>query len=713
MLHFIKSEDDIKWLEDKSHSNTLYTGMVTPEMFTYDTLRRFESAKIFSGVILISPKDSVLPSRGFSSDQKCPNAPSVGYTANQCDESEKAWNPQGSDIGVHDWPFPIIYVTDSNVTRDLMDDCYEKYNKPKQDGAPRDWPLCAVELDSFMNQAVSTDVCVRRQKWSNPFSPSRWCDPLGDQSVFMMLTAPKAASQAESESDDAFYPDDSVVLVTARLDTMGMFDRLQIGSESPVTGIVTLLAVAKLLADFRKPGGTLVYAAGVENVLFAFLNGESYDFIGSSKMAYDMMTSQFPCVTSSGRSSDESCEKVLKMEGRKWRKIRPSSVRNHLELGQLYSQESNNLFVHVDADFSREDLVENLIKDMDRLNVKVQRSSDKSRGLPPASAANWAKLTKLSTPAMLLTNFDQAINNKYYHSVFDSYINSGVYNSSLGDQQDLVTELCRVAEGIATHVFYQATQQKTVFEMDPSVMKEMLDCFLNSSRCGLFARASTPELPPQEGIGPVGPYPQYVQVATSFQMHSFLVQRVLSYLTGEEVSEVKAKDNCTAAADQNVYRYFWHRGEHESPNCTVHVNGTHTPEGSEVCGVCKRTTSWLSVAQSPAFMIENYDFRNNRTYASWSESQWSLFSGRIFLKGSPALEQGYLGAGITVFLLSLLLVYWANKFSDDIFPGTLAPTERPLAEGPGTGADGAVMNHDLPSQARRRQLQPERDAVTT
>lgn len=48
------------------------------------------------------------------------------------------------------------------------------------------------------------------------------------------------------------YPDDSIVLVTARLDAMGMFDQMQIGSETPVTGIVTLLAVAKLLADFQK-----------------------------------------------------------------------------------------------------------------------------------------------------------------------------------------------------------------------------------------------------------------------------------------------------------------------------------------------------------------------------------------------------------------------------------------------------------------------------
>ena len=85
-----------------------------------------------------------------------PGAPKSG----ECDE-RNAWNPAGSDIGRHEWPFPIIYITDANTTKELVEDCYEKYNKPEEDGSPRHWPLCAVELDSFMNQAVNSEVCMR------------------------------------------------------------------------------------------------------------------------------------------------------------------------------------------------------------------------------------------------------------------------------------------------------------------------------------------------------------------------------------------------------------------------------------------------------------------------------------------------------------------------------------------------------------------------
>ena len=145
-------------------------------------------------------------------------------------------------------------------------------------------------------------------------------------------------------------------------------------------------------------------------------------------------------------------------------------------------------------------------------------------------------------------------------------------------------------------------------------------------------------------------------------MHSFFVQRVLAYRTGDDVKDLTSQDNCTAPADQNVYRYFWLRGDREGPECSLRVNGSHsTADGAEtVCGVCRRTTSWLSIAESPAFFVDGYDFARNTTFAAWTESQWQVFAGRIFLKGSPGLEQGYLAAGIIVAALSLLLVRSAD-----------------------------------------------------
>ena len=83
--------------------------------------------------------------------------------------------------------------------------------------------------------------------------------------------------------------------------------------------------------------------------------------------------------------------------------------------------------------------------------------------------------------------------------------------------------------------------------MDQVTVKNLLDCFINTSRCDLFAKASTPNLPPQFGRRtPEGPYPQYVQVVSTHNMHPIFVQRVLAYLSG---------DNATNHTD-------WGRPEH-------------------------------------------------------------------------------------------------------------------------------------------------------
>ena len=70
---------------------SLVSAMVTPDMFTFDHLKEIEDAGMFSGVVLIKSvkaeslmgekgdRNRHAPSAGFSSDAKCPNAPSSGY----------------------------------------------------------------------------------------------------------------------------------------------------------------------------------------------------------------------------------------------------------------------------------------------------------------------------------------------------------------------------------------------------------------------------------------------------------------------------------------------------------------------------------------------------------------------------------------------------------------------------------------------------------
>lgn len=72
------------------------------------------------------------------------------------------------------------------------------------------------------------------------------------------------------------------------MDTTSMFDKV-VGANSPVTGMVALLSIAKLLKTMLPQNENYN-----TNVLFIFFNGETYDYMGSQRMIYDMANGNFP-----------------------------------------------------------------------------------------------------------------------------------------------------------------------------------------------------------------------------------------------------------------------------------------------------------------------------------------------------------------------------------------------------------------------------------
>ena len=68
-------------------------------------------------------------------------------------------------------------------------------------------------------------------------------------------TTPSSQTKEQNE--------ESVFVVSARLDALSIFDQEEVGFDTPVTGIVTLLTTAHLVSQAMK---TMRYKDGVENV---------------------------------------------------------------------------------------------------------------------------------------------------------------------------------------------------------------------------------------------------------------------------------------------------------------------------------------------------------------------------------------------------------------------------------------------------------------
>lgn len=69
------------------------------------------------------------------------------------------------------------------------------------------------------------------------------------------------------------------------MDSASMFDGLAIGADTAITSLITLVAVAEML---NKVKSKLHNPGNVENVFLVLFNGEAFDYIGSSRMVYDM-----------------------------------------------------------------------------------------------------------------------------------------------------------------------------------------------------------------------------------------------------------------------------------------------------------------------------------------------------------------------------------------------------------------------------------------
>ena len=205
---------------------------------------------------------------------------------------------------------------------------------------------------------------------------------------------------------------------------------------------MVLLAVASMLSDISKE---TKFKPGVSNVLYAFLNGESFDYIGSSKFVYDMLESKFP--PSSNDTNDitdatkiESANISEDKDSLIWPRINLPSLKFVLELGQLNTQGSE-LYTHVDTHFDKDDwpLVDNLIHSAERYSVNIKNSSNTQRGLPPSSIQSILK--ERNVTGIFLSNFDSDYINTYYHGPYDNFTLMGVYNKENGPDQPIVKKL--------------------------------------------------------------------------------------------------------------------------------------------------------------------------------------------------------------------------------------------------------------------------------
>jgi len=653
VLKYIDSQD-ISSIESDEFAP--YIVLLSPDLFGGSMLTKLKDTGNVNGIILPGTKEGKwkgkLPT-AESDDSSCPNSGSSLYDArtDQCGSTGSPWNPAGGNLLWTNWDFPIFYVSNSNITEPLYD-CYDEHNS----AADSSWPLCAVELSSPMYAAKDSETCWRRSTFVNSLAPQHYCDPLSDNNIFHF--AKPRNSTAEDNTTVTQSPD-SVILVVARMDALNIFDKEEVGFDSPSTGIVTLLAAANTVARALK-SRTDDFVPGVENILFLLVHGESFDYIGSTRAVYDMMNQSFPFKIDqdNGDIRSNGTQPTFELD----------SIKLIVELGQLSNKNTGQMFLHTqNADAN----INKVIASLKDVYPNFRQSS--RTVLPPSSSQSFLK-ERSDIPVLFVSNYDGEYANPYYHSIFDTAEVNG-YNYTLGDQQNVVRHLAQVSSAVSSAILSLATGSVPALPDSGPLVNELLACYTETANCTLFKEASNPALGfPWTDPTTSQPLPQYVSVHTSG--HTVMTKQVLQYLTGvvdngvqtegecedgeecEEKSLAEQQSECLARNQrQQVFKYNFFTGKH----CYN--------ETGPYCGNCYRSTVDLSLATSPAFepdIFDSYDW-NSGKYPTWTESIWKSLSGRMFLKASPVSQHVTLAIGILVLFFSFLLTYLVERKADVIF----------------------------------------------
>ncbi|KAJ9582233.1 hypothetical protein L9F63_003362 [Diploptera punctata] len=633
VLQFVDDDMDLNWLVENATVSP-YMAVLPPKMFTKDVLLKLKTSGKVNGVVLINNGTETRPEH-FSHEDKCPNRYSgLSLVHEQTCNISDPWNVHGTGISLIDWGFPIFHVKDEDNISKLYQ-CYKTHNAHDRD-AQVERSLCALEMNSFMLAAVDSKTCIRRSSATTILNRVRYCDPLGDRNIWSTLY-PRYKAEEKNKT---------VIVVAARMDGTSMFDGIVPGAISPISGIVTLLMTARILAKLAEP---LDEQHGDDNVMFVLLNGESYDYIGSSRLVWDMTHGVFPI-------SPNSDIKV------KQPPFYLHNIKLFVELGQIstlgnVSSSETDFYLHQYEPSSNRVNSQNVISSFkNKMNNVSQniglkfKDAKKKNSFPPSSLQSvLAKSPDIE--GVVLTDHESHYLNTYYHSIMDDSSNlKYVYqNGSTPSEDSIQTVIAKLSRSLAMTLYYMiSNENKDPPELEAKMVDELLHCYLDTMDCPVFRAISYKQKLDDK------PASLYVGVNVWLSPITTLTGHALALLVNQTDSN-KTEETCYSDVSNRVFSYIWMH------NIIDDVNST---------GACIKTTMNFSSAISPAFFEEqDYDWSSGN-YSTWTESIWREFSVRMFLKPSKFHENLTFALGVVVLALSFLIVYFANSKSHILFGNT-------------------------------------------
>lgn len=624
VLHLIEDVADFNFLLNKPPAPP-YAAIVTPQHFTRENILRLRDSEFISAIVLINDTQGM---QNFSQESKCPNQFFHYSGQPKCDEAkpETTWNPFGTGLLQENFDIPIIFLSNKNES-DKIIKCFNDFNKDYENQASMS--LCSIEIKSFMSAAGNSEICMRRTEIFKLMNQVHYCDPLQGKNVYGTLFQRPIVNPENRTVDNS----EKIILISARLDTTSGFDGLGLGAMDSLASIATLVTTAHFLRKIVTSND--IYQQNNINVMFVLFNGESYDFIGSQRFVYDLKKGNaFPAQSSYTRPL--TFENILMM----------------IDIGSLDSLTELNFYQRQNSQWSSK-LIQSVEHYKNQLKINVSITSQITDNIPPVSAQMFLRENS-SFPAFVLATVKPE--NKFYHSIYDDVnnINFTYHNTSKDfdslpnahdqsefEETSVQLKIRNIASLLALGIYdllygdHKYTQNQVASDV---LVDEFLYCYLVATKCRLFESIYDfqgsfrgNDFPPQRYIS--------VQASVTLEATGW-AYRLFGFVLSEKATEM-GKENCTTLP------YYW-------------------IPGSTMSGECRVTTQNFSLALSPAFIDDGYDFKSNQ-YSTWTESTWNELSARMFLRPSATHESFTFSIGFATMILSFVIVYLINSKADVLF----------------------------------------------
>ncbi|XP_015582559.1 nicastrin isoform X1 [Ricinus communis] len=534
---------------------------------------------------------------GFSPAPKFPEVEFAPYHSINYE-----WNPIGSGIMKKAYNFPVFLLSEDSSQ--IMQEVAVK-NENKKNTYTADVAEFDLVMQTTKSGTHDSESCLREET----------CLPLGGYSVWSSLP-PINISSTQSKP---------IILTVASMDSASFFRDKSLGAESPISGLISLLAAVDSLSRVD----------GLEDLskqlVFSVFTGEAWGYLGSRRflLELDLQTDSVNGI------NDTLIEMVMEIGS----------------VGKGFSGGNKTFFAHTAGVSPGTNKMLNAFKgaedSLESKNVTILSASTSNPGIPPSSLMAFLRKNS-SITGIVLEDFDSAFSNKFYQSHLDDI--SNIHSSAIVAAASLIARTLYILASGSTNFSNSAL---SAINVNASLVEELMGCLLDCDlglSCELVKNYISPTSTcPSHYVGVIigepssNPYIGYVDDISRF-IWNFLADRT-SVL--KENSSSDCSKDCSNKGEVCI---------------KAEMNGK---------GVCVTSTTRYVPAYSTRLKYEsgiwsvlpsNYSDSMGMVDPVWTESNWDAIGLRVYTVQNATFDNLVLVGGIAVTVLAYVVIVITRAF---------------------------------------------------